>query len=291
MFQSQVKFHGYDPTQAIVEIAKRPGEDFWRKEDLLAAIEEHGDSLALVLMGGVNYYNGQVFPMQEITYAAKEKGAYVGWDLAHAAGNVPLDLHNWGVDFASWCSYKYLNSGPGNAAAVYIHEQYLNRTDLPRFEGWWGSDKDLRFKMQTSFVPMSNADAWQVSNAPILAMAPFLASLEIFNKVGMEALWSKQKLLVGFLEHILKEVSQASPFEIRVITPKERGSQLSVYFAKHGRTIFDSLMAEGFVTDWREPNVMRFAPVPLYTTFEDIYRLGLMLERSIKNALNDLDLE
>ena len=136
MFQSQVKFHGYDPTQAIVEIAKRPGEDFWRKEDLLAAIEEHGDSLALVLMGGVNYYNGQVFPMQEITYAAKEKGAYVGWDLAHAAGNVPLDLHNWGVDFASWCSYKYLNSGPGNAAAIYIHEQYLNRTDLPRFEGW-----------------------------------------------------------------------------------------------------------------------------------------------------------
>ncbi|MFT6722324.1 MAG: kynureninase [Flavobacteriaceae bacterium] len=291
MFQSQVKFHGLDPTLAIVEIAKRPGEDFWRKEDLLAAIDEHGDSLALVLMGGVNYYNGQVFPMQEITSAAKEKGAYVGWDLAHAAGNVPLDLHNWGVDFASWCSYKYLNSGPGNAAAIYIHEQYLNRTDLPRFEGWWGSDKDLRFKMQTSFVPMSNADAWQVSNAPILAMAPFLASLEIFNKVGMEALWSKQKLLVGFLEHILKEVSQASPFEIRVITPKERGSQLSVYFAKHGRTIFDSLMAEGFVTDWREPNVMRFAPVPLYTTFEDIYRLGLMLERSIKNALNDLNLE
>lgn len=281
MFQSQLKFHGYDPKEALIEVSKRPGEDFWRDEDLLEAIENHGDSIALVLMGGVNYYNGQVFPMASVTAKAKEKGAIVGWDLAHAAGNVPLQLHDWGVDFASWCSYKYLNSGPGNAAAIYVHEQYHNRTDLPRFEGWWGTDKGLRFKMQPSFVPMNNADAWQVSNAPILSMAPFLASLKIFEEIGMEALWKKQKDLLIYLERAIEEASKESSIGIRVLTPEARGSQLSVYFEAHGRDIFDQLMSQGIVTDWREPNVMRFAPVPLYNSFSDINRLAV----SLKDAL------
>ena len=286
MLQSQLRFHGYDPKEALIEVPKRAGEDFWREADILEAIETHGETLALVLMGGLNYYNGQVLPMASITAKAKEIGAFVGWDLAHAAGNIPLDLHKWGVDFASWCSYKYLNSGPGNAAAIYVHEQYHNRTDLPRFEGWWGTDKGLRFKMQDSFVPMKNADAWQLSNASILSMAPFLASLEIFQSIGMNALWKKQQKLVVFLEQVIQEIGNQSSMEIRILTPKQRGSQLSVYFGSQGREIFNALMSKGIVTDWREPNVMRFAPVPLYNSFGDIARLATGLEEAIKETSN-----
>ena len=285
MLQSQLRFHGLDPQSAIVEVKKRPGENHWREADLLEAIEIHGDSLALVLMGGVNYYNGQVFPMKSITAKAKEYGAFVGWDLAHAVGNVPLHLNEWGVDFASWCSYKYLNSGPGNAAAIYVNEQYLNRTDLPRFEGWWGTEKGLRFKMEPHFVPMPTADAWQVSNAPILAMAPFLASLDIFQSIPQKDLWAKQSLLVAYLSFIIESVAVTAPFDILILTPPQRGSQLSVYFSKHGRLIFDYLMAHGVVTDWREPNVMRFAPVPLYNSFLDIHQLGVQLKAGIKQAI------
>jgi kynureninase len=236
-------------------------------------------------MGGVNYYNGQVFPMKSITAKAKEQGAFVGWDLAHAVGNVPLQLHDWGVDFASWCSYKYLNSGPGNAAAIYINEQYLNRTDFPRFEGWWGTEKGLRFKMEPNFTPMDNADAWQVSNAAILAMAPFLASLDIFKTVPQEDLWSKQSRLVSYMSFVIESVAATAPFDILILTPEYRGSQLSVYFHEHGRAIFDYLMSQGVVTDWREPNVMRFAPVPLYNSFKDIYTLGERLKEGISKAI------
>lgn len=287
MLHSQVKFHGLDPKTTIVEVKKRPGEDHWREEDFLAAIDAHASTLALVFMGGVNYYNGQVLPIKRITKKAKAVGAFVGWDLAHAAANIPLQLHNWGVDFASWCSYKYLNSGPGGAAAIFVNEKYLNRTDLPRFEGWWGTDKGLRFKMQPHFTPTSNADAWQVSNAPILAMAPFLASLAIFKEVGMPALWDKQKLLVAYMSFVLLDIAKRESYALRILTPKQRGSQLSVYFKSHGRALFEYLSAHGVVTDWRMPNVMRFAPVPLYNSFKDIYTLGQVLQGGIKTIKNN----
>ncbi len=197
MFQSQVKFHNLDVSDTLVEIKKREGENFWRTEDVIAKINEIGDELALVLIGGVNYYNGQVFDMQAITRAGKEAGAFVGWDLAHAVGNIELQLHDWDVDFAAWCSYKYMNSGPGNASGIYVNERYLNRRDIPRFEGWWGTKKDTRFLMQPEFDPMETADAWQISNAPVLAVAPYLASLEMFEEVGMQALIKKRNLIVS----------------------------------------------------------------------------------------------
>ena len=281
MLQSQVKFHGLDPKDAIVEVKKRNGEHFWRQEDILAKIEEMGDELALVLIGGVNYYNGQVFDMKSITEAGKSVGAVVGWDLAHAAGNVSLELHNWGVDFAAWCSYKYMNSGPGNASGIFVHEKHLGRKDLPRFEGWWGTKKETRFLMKPEFDPIETADAWQLSNPPILSIAPYLASLELFDEVGMQALIEKQKKIVAYLEFVLHEIDKevASTFEI--ITPEERGCQLSVFLHGEGRALFDYLMKNGVITDWREPNVIRLAPAPFYCSFTDMYNFGQILKRGI----------
>ena len=283
--ESHLRFHGIDPNEAILEVFPREGEETLRTEDIVSQIEANADELALILFGGINYYTGQLFDMAAITKAGHAVGAKVGFDLAHAAGNVPLKLHDWGVDFASWCSYKYLNSGPGNAAAIYINEQYLNRTDFPRFEGWWGTEKGLRFKMEPNFTPMDNADAWQVSNAAILAMAPFLASLDIFKTVPQEDLWSKQSRLVSYMSFVIESVAATAPFDILILTPEYRGSQLSVYFHEHGRAIFDYLMSQGVVTDWREPNVMRFAPVPLYNSFKDIYTLGERLKEGISKAI------
>lgn len=281
MLQSQAKFHGYDPSDAIIEVKKREGEHFWRTEDFITKIEEFGDEIALVLLGGVNYYNGQVLDMEHITKAGKRVGAMVGWDLAHAVGNVSLKLHDWNVDFAAWCSYKYMNSGPGNASGIFVNERYLNRKDIPRFEGWWGTKKDIRFLMEPEFEPMPNADAWQISNAPILALAPYLASLQIFEEVGMAAILQKQKLLTGYLEFVLTEIDKevASTFEI--ITPKERGCQLSVFLHGEGRALFDYLMSKGVITDWREPNVIRLAPAPLYCSYEDMYQFGQILKEGI----------
>ncbi|MGB5647527.1 kynureninase [Muriicola sp.] len=281
MFQSQVKFHNLDVSDTLVEIKKREGENFWRTEDVIAKINEIGDELALVLIGGVNYYNGQVFDMQAITRAGKEAGAFVGWDLAHAVGNIELQLHDWDVDFAAWCSYKYMNSGPGNASGIYVNERYLNRRDIPRFEGWWGTKKDTRFLMQPEFDPMETADAWQISNAPVLAVAPYLASLEMFEEVGMQALIKKRNLIVSYLEFILQEIDKEVDSSFEIITPKDRGTQLSVFLHGEGRPLFDYLMTKGVITDWREPNVIRLAPAPFYCSYEDMYRFGQILKEGI----------
>ena len=281
MLNSQVEFHGFDANTAIVEVKKRPGENFWHTQDVIDKINEVGEELALVLIGGVNYYNGQVFNMEAITKAAKAQGAFIGWDLAHGVGNVELKLHDWGVDFAAWCSYKYMNSGPGNASGIFVHEKYLNNNEIPRFEGWWGTKKETRFLMKPEFEPMENADAWQVSNPPVLSLAPYLASLEMFDEVGMEALISKRNLIVAYLEFILQEIDKETEGSFEIITPKDRGCQLSVFLHGQGKDLFNYLMDNGVITDWREPNVIRLAPAPFYCSFADMYNFGQILKSGI----------
>ena len=291
MFQSQVDFHsktvGFNPNEAIVEIKRRDGEHNIRLEDILAKINEVGDELALVLIGGVNYYTGQVFDMKTITEAGHKQGAYVGWDLAHAAGNIKLQLNEWKVDFAAWCSYKYMNSGPGNASGCFVHEMHHNDTELPRFAGWWGHNKERRFKMEPQFDPVRGADGWQISNLPILSLAPYLASVEMFAEVGMDKLIEKRNRITSYLEFILHEIDkELEGAEFEILTPanqEERGCQLSVYLHGQGRELFDRLMKNGIITDWREPNVIRLAPAPFYCSFEDMYDFGQILKKLILN--------
>lgn len=286
-FESQVKFHGLNPDDAIIEVAPREGEHRIRMEDILSAIHQHGNAVALVLFGGVNYYTGQLFDIRAITEAAQEVGAYAGFDLAHAAGNVALKLHDWQVDFACWCSYKYLNSGPGGVAGVYIHEKHVTDPALPRFAGWWGYKKETRFKMEKGFEPIPTAEGWQLSNAPILSMAAHKASLDIFEAAGMDRLHQKRKKLAAYLHDVLKELNQREQEQmIEVITPgaeDERGCQVSMLMLKNGRAVFESLTAKGVIADWREPNVIRVSPVPLYNTFEDIFRFGEIIQQSIQH--------
>ena len=287
MFQSQVHFHGYKTEDAIVEIKRRDGEHNIRLEDVLAKIEEVGEELALVLIGGVNYYTGQVFDMKTITAAGRKAGAYVGWDLAHAAGNVKLELHDWNVDFAAWCSYKYMNSGPGNASGCFVHEKHHQDADLPRFAGWWGHNKERRFKMEPTFDPVHGADGWQVSNLPVLSLAPYLASVDMFDEIGMDVLIEKRNLITSYLEFILQEIDKEVDSTFEIITPSnpaERASQLSVLLHGEGRSLFDYLMENGVITDWREPNVIRLAPVPLYTSFADMYEFGQILKSGIQKV-------
>jgi kynureninase len=284
MFQSQVNFHGYKADDALVEIKRRDGEHNIRTEDVLAKIKEVGDELALVLIGGVNYYTGQVFDMKTITAAGHEAGAVVGWDLAHAAGNIKLELHDWDVDFASWCSYKYMNSGPGNASGCFVNEKHHNNPDLPRFAGWWGHNKERRFKMEPTFDPADGAEGWQISNIPILSLAPYLASVEMFDEIGMDAIIEKRDKITSYLEYVLHEIDKEVDGSFEIITPTnlaERGCQLSVLLHGQGRNLFDYLMKNGVITDWREPNVVRFAPVPLYCSFEDMYNFGQILKIGI----------
>jgi kynureninase len=284
MFQSQVDFHGYKSEDAIVEIKRREGEHNIRLEDVLAKIAEVGDELALVLIGGVNYYTGQVFDMKTITAAGHDAGAIVGWDLAHAVGNIKLELHDWDADFASWCSYKYMNSGPGNASGCFIHEKHHNNPDLPRFAGWWGHNKERRFKMEQTFDPVKGAEGWQISNIPILSLAPYLASVDMFDEIGMDAIIEKRDKITAYLEFILQEIAKEVDSSFEIITPSdlsERGCQLSVFLHGEGRGLFDYLMENGVITDWREPNVIRFAPVPLYCSFEDMYDFGQILKAGI----------
>ncbi|RTY92504.1 kynureninase [Flavobacterium sp. GT3R68] len=284
MIQSQVQFHGLNPNDTIVEIQRREGEHNIRLEDVLAKINEVGDELALVLIGGVNYYTGQVFDMKAITEAGHKAGAYVGWDLAHAAGNIKLELHDWNVDFAAWCSYKYMNSGPGNASGCFIHEMHHNNTKLSRLAGWWGHNKERRFKMEPVFDPVRGADGWQVSNLPILSLAPYLASVDMFDEVGMDALIKKRDKITAYLEFILQQIDLEVDSTFEIITPtnsSERACQLSVFLHGEGRSLFDYLMKNGVITDWREPNVIRLAPVPLYCSFEDMYEFGQILKKGI----------
>lgn len=285
MFQSQVHFHGYKTEEALVEIKRREGEHNIRLEDVLAKINEVGDELALVLMGGVNYYTGQVFDMKAIAEAGHKAGAMVGFDLAHAAGNIHLDLHDWNIDFAAWCSYKYMNSGPGNASGCFIHEKHHANKDLARFGGWWAQNKERRFLMEPTFDPIVGADGWQVSNLPILSLAPYLASVELFAEVGMEKLIRKRNQITSYLEFILHEIDAAiEGTEFEIITPsnqEERACQLSVFLHGQGRSLFDYLMKNGVITDWREPNVIRLAPVPFYCSYEDMYDFGQILKQGI----------
>lgn len=284
--ESQVRFHGLNPDTDLVALAPREGEHVLRDEDILAKIAELGDSLAVILFGGVNYYTGQLLDMQAITKAGHAVGAMVGFDLAHAAGNIPVQLHDWDVDFAAWCSYKYLNSGPGGVSGMFVNERFANRPDLPRFAGWWGYDKSTRFQMEPGFKPMEGAEGWQLSNAPVISMAAHLASLEIFDEVGMNNLKAKSDQLTAFLEFIVDELSVKYSEQCRfeIITPREqhrRGAQLSILVHGKGKALFDALSTQGVVADWREPNVIRVAPVALYNSFEDVYYLGKYLEEAI----------
>ncbi len=277
--EMQVRYHGFNPEDAIIEVKPGPGAYTLRTEDIIDAIEAHTDDLALVLLGGVNYYTGQLFDMQQITAAAHKAGAVAGYDLAHAAGNVPLQLHDWNVDFACWCSYKYLNSGPGGISGVFVHERHCRNFDLPRFAGWWGNAEDTRFQMQKNFVPQPGAAGWQQSNAQILPMAAHRAALELFDAAGMDALRIKSLLLTGYLEFLIR---QSNPAHLQIITPadqRERGCQLSLLTGDNGKTVFDRLTAQGIIADWREPNVIRIAPVPLYNTFEDVWRFAHLLNQ------------
>ncbi|MBD3724102.1 MAG: kynureninase [Flavobacteriaceae bacterium] len=291
LIQSQVTFHaktvGFNPSEAIIEIPRRQGEANIRIEDILSKIDEVGDELALVLIGGVNYYTGQVFDMKTITEAGQKVGAYVGWDLAHAAGNIELKLNEWGVDFAAWCSYKYMNSGPGNVSGYFVHEKHHNDKELSRFAGWYGHNKERRFLMEPQFEPVHGANGWQISNLPVLSMAPYLASLEMFTEVGMPNLIAKRNLLTAYLEFVLREIDKETPnTQFEIITPEnqeERGAQLSVYLHGQGKELFNYLMKNGVITDWREPNVIRLAPVPLYCSFEDMYEFGQILKNGILN--------
>lgn len=284
MLETQVKFHGLNPDEVIVELNPRPGEHTLRTADILAEIRKQGEQLALVNMAGLQYYTGQVFDMKAISAAAHEVGALAGFDLAHAAGNVPLALHDWDVDFATWCSYKYMNSGPGNVSGIYIHERFAQRPDLLRFAGWWGHDEGQRFLMEKGFIPMYGADGWQLANSNVLALAAHQASLDIFQEAGIQRLRQKSERLTGYLEFLIKEISGSTGI-LEIITPEnpsERGCQLSLLIHRGGKAVFDEWYQQGVVGDWRNPNVIRLAPTPLYNSYMDVFRFAKILEQSLK---------
>ncbi|WP_210514284.1 kynureninase [Hymenobacter terricola] len=286
--ESQARLHGLDPAEAIVELVPRPGEYTLRTADIEAKIAELGDSLATILIGGVNYYTGQAFDMAAITRAGHAVGALVGFDLAHAAGNLEMHLHDWDVDFACWCSYKYLNSGPGGTSGAFVHERFAHRPDLVRLAGWWGHDPSERFQMKKGFRPMPGAAGWQLSNAQIFPMAIHRASLELVDRAGgMAALRRKSKQLTAHLETLVRALALPST-QLEIITPADpaqRGCQLSVLVHQRGRELFDYLAAQGIIADWREPNVIRLAPVPLYNSFGDVQRVGEALARFFSEQL------
>ena len=270
--KSQIHFHGFDPASSLLELTPREGESCMRHQDIDSLIEREGNSIALILLGGVNYVTGQAFDMPGITKAGRRKGCVVGFDLAHAIGNIPLRLHDWGSDFAVWCNYKYLNGGPGCVGGCFVHERHAGAWDLPRFAGWWGHDESNRFQMRPDFHPMPGAEGWQLSNPPILALAALRASLDIFSEAGLERLRTKGVMLTGYLQFLLDQ--QSSP-KFSVITPRDeerRGAQLSIRLPEAGRKLRERLGAVGVIGDWREPDIFRVAPVPLYNTYQDVYR-------------------
>ena len=278
---SQIAFHGFDPSRGLIELKPREGEHCLRMEDIEREINVHGPQTALLLLGGVNYYNGQFFDLESITKQAKKHGIVVGFDLAHAIGNVPLRLHDWGVDFAAWCSYKYLNAGPGGVAGAFVHERHSESKTLPRFAGWWGHNLETRFEMNQEFAPLAGADGWQLSNAAVLNIAALRASLDLFDEAGLPALFTKSRALTGHLERKLHEFSEGSFTILTPENPNERGCQLSLKMRNGDRRVFDKLVENDVFADWREPGVIRIAPVPLYNSFEDVDRFCEILRESL----------
>ena len=272
--ESQVRFHGYNPEDAIVEIAPREGEYHLRTEDIIETINKNAGETALIMFSGVQYYSGQAFDMEAITAAGHQHGITVGFDLAHAAGNLLLKLHDWNVDFAVWCGYKYLNSGPGGVSGVFVNERFANAPELQRFAGWWGHKESERFLMKKGYIPEYGAAGWQLSNAPVLTMAVHNASLSIFEETGMEALTTKSKTLTAYLQYVLEQSGKG----LKIITPEQRGCQLSILTDANGKALFEHLQNHGIIADWREPNVIRMAPTPLYNSYEDVWRVGEVLK-------------
>ncbi len=283
---SQIRFHGFDPATSLLELTPRHGESCVRDEDVESLIEREGESIALILIGGVNYANGQLFDMKSITAAGHRKGCVVAFDLAHAAGNVPLQLHDWGPDFAAWCSYKYLNGGPGCVAGCFVHERHAQAWHVPRFAGWWGHEEKVRFQMGPDFRPMPGAEGWQLSNPPILALAALRASMEIFHMAGMDRLREKSISLTAYMEFLLEGIlrKQSSP-KFSILTPREptrRGAQISIRLSHHGRKLCEKLAVEGVIGDWREPDTYRVAAVPLYNSYRDVYRFAQRFAAAVK---------
>ncbi|MEC8915830.1 MAG: kynureninase [Candidatus Neomarinimicrobiota bacterium] len=276
--KSQIKFHGFDPQDTLIELSPRKGETTLRTKDILAAVKDVNEELATVILGGVNYYTGQAFDMQSITKAGHKVGAFVGFDLAHGAGNLELNLHNWGVDFAAWCSYKYLCAGPGSPAGIFIHKTHHDWTG-PRFTGWWGHNKNTRFEMGPDFDPIQTAEGWQISNAPVMGMAPLLAAMEIFDEAGMAAIRLKSEKLTGFLEYLIAE-NLPDVAIITPVNPAERGCQLSLV-VPGGKNTFKKILKKGVVCDWRKPDVIRVAPHPLFNRYTEVYDFVELLEQSL----------
>lgn len=280
--ESQIKFHGLSPKECLIELKAREGETCLREEDILNVIDTQGEAIALVLLGNTNYYTGQYFNMKKITEQGHAKGCKVGFDCAHGAGNLPLNLHDSGCDFAVWCNYKYLNSGPGGMGGAFVHERHANNKDLPRFTGWWGHNKETRFKMRDAFEPAPGVEAWQLSNPPILAMAAVWSSLKIFDEVGMEKLRKKAISLTGYLEYLVNTLGNTVINIVTPSDPNQRGSQLSIQVKNADKKIFKQVTEGGVIADWREPDVIRVAPVPIYNSYEDVFKFYSILKTALQ---------
>lgn len=280
---SQIQFHGYDPQKALIEVGPQSGQEHVNEDDLYEIIDKYGEEIALIWIGNVNYYSGQAFDMKKIAHLGHQKGCVVGFDLAHGAGNLDCQLHDSGIDFAVWCGYKYLNSGPGGMAGIFVHERHQHRGDLPRFAGWWGHDKQRRFLMEPDFKLISGAEGWQLSNPPILPMASLKASLDIFLAAGMSNLYQKSHRLTQYLYDLLSSLPKN---QLQIITPgdpQKRGAQLSIKVTNGGKDLHQFLEKQDMVTDWREPNVIRVAPVPLYNSFEDVWHFYNLILQYFEN--------
>ncbi len=276
--ETQVKFHGFDPDNAIIEISPKKGEKIINEDDIIEAIEKNKDSLALILFGGINYYSGQLFDMKRITNAAHKAGAIAGFDLAHVAGNVPVQLHDWDVDFAVWCTYKYLNAGPGSAGGAYVHERYCQDINHTRLAGWWGNDEATRFKMEKGFIAKPDASGWNISTAQVFNMAALKASMELFEKTSIAELRNKSLELTTYLEFLLHQLPNINFEIITPAEPERRGAQLSLYFKERSKEIHQKMIESGIIVDYREPGVIRVAPAPMYNSFEDVFRLYEILK-------------
>ena len=275
--QSQIKLHGFDTKNTLIELLPRAGEKILRHEDIITSINEHKDELALIYLGGVNYYTGQSFDLEKITKAGKEVGAMVGFNLAHSIGNVLLDLHKWDVDFSAWCTYKYLCAGPGSPSGVFIHKRH-HKWKGPRLQGWWGHNKESRFEMPSVFNAIDTSEGWQISNAPILGMAPLIAAMDIYNKAGMSSIREKGENMSSYMEYLIFHFIPS----IKIITPDKRGCQLSL-LVPNGKKVFKFILDNGVVCDWREPDIIRIAPHPLYNTYVEIFEFVKVLKKAVES--------